>query len=104
MRRRLRFAVVVLISQVLLIAVTVAWLIHMTIIAVNGSVSFVERNPYILWGELIATVLITVFAIYVLALQIKRLGERRRVDRNGGSSRVAPPINNVAARTRDHGD
>ena len=82
MRRRLRFAVVVLISQVLLIAVTAAWLIHMTMIAVNGSVSFVETNPYILWGELIATVLIIVFAIWTLVLQIQRLGERRRVDRN----------------------
>ena len=80
MRRRLTFALVVLVSQLLLIALAIAWLVHMVIIAVNGSIYFVERNPLILWGEITAIVLITLFAIRVFALQIVRLGERRRSD------------------------
>ena len=80
MRRRLTFALVVLVSQLLLIALAIAWFVHMVIIAVNGSIYFVEKNPLILWGEITAVVLITLFAIYVFALQIVRLGERRRSD------------------------
>ena len=78
MRRRLSFATIVLTSQVLLIALAIAWLVHMVIIAVNGSIYFVEENPLILWGEITAIVLITLFAIRVFTLQIVRLGERRR--------------------------
>ena len=78
MRRRLSFATVVLSSQLLLIALAISWFVHMVIIAVNGSVYFVEKNPLILWGEITAIVLITLFAIYVFILQIVRLGERRR--------------------------
>ena len=78
MRRRLSFATVVLSSQLLLIALAISWFVHMVIIAVNGSVYFVEKNPIILWGEITAIVLITLFAIYVFILQIVRLGERRR--------------------------
>jgi hypothetical protein len=62
----------------LLIALAVAWMVHMVIIEVNGSVYFVEKNPLILWGEIAAIAVITLFAIYVLATQIQRLGERRR--------------------------
>ena len=80
MRRRLTFALVVLVSQLLLIALAIAWFVHMVIIAVNGSIYFVEKNPLILWGEITAVVLVTLFAIYVFALQIVRLGERRRSD------------------------
>jgi len=78
MGRRLRFAMVVVVSQILLIAVSFAWLLHMALIAIYGSVSFVEENPAILWGELVATVIIIMFAAYVLVLQILRLRERRR--------------------------
>ena len=78
MRRRLSFATVVLSSQLLLIALAISWFVHMVIIAVNGSVYFVEKNTLILWGEITAIVLITLFAIYVFILQIVRLGERRR--------------------------
>ena len=46
--RRIEFAVVVLISQLLLIALAIAWLVHMLIIAANGSIYFVEKNPLIL--------------------------------------------------------
>ncbi|MBI4303600.1 MAG: hypothetical protein HY665_04615 [Chloroflexi bacterium] len=87
MRRRLRFAVIIIISQGLLVALAVAWLIHMLLIAAYGSVYFVERNPFILWGEIVATIVITVFAVTVLVLQIQRLGERRRSEDRGQERR-----------------
>ena len=82
----MRFAVLVVISQLLLIALATAWLIFMIIIAVEGSVHFVERNPFILWIEVAATILIILFAVGVFVAQLKRLGERRRDDdrRDGG--------------------
>ena len=78
MRRRLTFATLIMINQMLLIALAIAWTIHMILIALNGSVSFIENNPFILWREISAMVIITLFAIYVLAMQVIRLGERRR--------------------------
>jgi hypothetical protein len=81
MHRRLRFAVVVLISQMLLIALAVSWFIHMLLIEINGAVYFVEKEPAILWTEIIATATIIIFAGFVLTLQIKRLGEKRENDR-----------------------
>jgi hypothetical protein len=57
----------------------------MVIIAVSGSVYFVENNPLILWAEIIISVLITVFALLVLVMQIQRLGERRSGERTGDS-------------------
>lgn len=78
MRRRLTFATLIMINQMLLIALAIAWTIHMVIIALNGSVSFIENNPLILWGEITALVIITLLAIFVLAMQVIRLGERRR--------------------------
>jgi len=82
MRRRLRFSLLVVVTQTLLIALAVSWLVHMVTIALAGSVYFVENNPFILWGEIIVSVLITIFAICILVMQIQRLGERRGVDRN----------------------
>lgn len=87
LRRRLRFAVVVAISQLLLIALAIAWLIHMIIIAVNGTVYFVERNPFILWIEVAATIVIILFATAVFITQVRRLGERRREDDRRGGGR-----------------
>ena len=87
LRRRLRFAVVVVISQLLLIALAVAWLIFMIIIAVNGSVYFVERSPLVRWLEVAAAVLIILFAIGVFITQLKRLRERRRDDDRRGGGR-----------------
>ena len=45
MRRRLKFTSVVLVNQMLLIALAIAWLIHMIVIAFYGAVHFVEMNP-----------------------------------------------------------
>ena len=87
MRRRLRFASLVVISHILLIALAISWLIHMITIAVWGSVYFVENNPFILWGEITVSVAITAFAIIVLSLQIQRLSERRGADRRQSDRR-----------------
>ena len=85
--RRVTFAIVVLVSQLLLIAMAIAWTIHMALIAKTGEIYFIEENPIILYGEIAATVLITLFAIIVFVLQCKRLGERRRGDDEEKGSR-----------------
>ncbi len=86
--RRLKFAILVLISQLLLIALAVAWVVHMTLIAANGAVYFIEANPLVLWAEIGATAFITLFATAVFTLQIYRMGERRKGDsRQGGTER-----------------
>jgi hypothetical protein len=66
----------------LLVALAIAWLIHMFLIALNGSLYFTENNTYILWVEISAAALIIIFAITVLAIQLKRLSERRQGDRH----------------------
>ncbi len=80
MQRRLKTTMLILISQALLVALAISWVIHMSIIAAKGSVYFVENNQYILWAEIIGSGLIAVFALIILATQIQRLGERRRDD------------------------
>jgi membrane protein implicated in regulation of membrane protease activity len=87
MQRRLRFSLLILVSQILLIALAITWLVHMVIIAISGSAYFVENNPLILWAEITISVFITLFAIYLLIIQIQRLGERRGADRNRNGSR-----------------
>ena len=79
--RRLKFALVVMISQLLLIALAMAWVVHMVLIAKDGEIYFVERNPWMLYAEIGVTALITLFATAVFALQLYRLGERRRGDK-----------------------
>ena len=81
MRRRLKSTMWVLISQALLIALAVSWLIHMVIIAVDGSAYFVENNDFILWAEIVGSALILVFAVFIFVNQVQRLGERRSNDR-----------------------
>jgi len=73
--------VVVLISQILLIALAVSWFVHMMLIEIHGSVYFVESSPLILWSEIVMTVAIVIFAGFVLIMQIRRLGERRQNER-----------------------
>jgi ABC-type nickel/cobalt efflux system permease component RcnA len=81
MQRRLRFSLLIVISQILLVALAISWLVHMATIAISGSVYFVENNPLILWSEIIISALITLFAIFILVRQIQKLGERRTNDR-----------------------
>jgi len=66
----------------LLIALAIAWLVHMIVIAAYGAVYFIERDPLVLWIEISASLVITLFAIFVLTMQIRRLSERRRNDRD----------------------
>jgi len=75
--RRLRFAIIVLISQILLTALSLAWAIHMAIIFTKGKVYFVEDNQLILWLEIIVTILICLFGTTVFIMQLRRLRERR---------------------------
>ncbi len=88
--RRVTFAILVLTAQLLLIALAIAWCVHMVLIAKYGQVYFIEANPTILYGEIAATALITVFAAIVFALQYKRLSERRRDDDKSQSSPSRP--------------
>lgn len=81
MQRRLKTTMLVLISQALLVALAISWVVHMAFIAANGSVNFVENNNFILWSEIIGSALIAIFAILILTAQIQRLGERRADDR-----------------------
>jgi hypothetical protein len=78
--RRLRFALIILVSQLLLVALALAWAIHMIIIAANGRVYFVENNLAVLWSEIAITILICLFGMVVFVIQLRRLSERRRGD------------------------
>ena len=77
MRRRLRFATLSMVNQILLIALAIAWIVHISIIAVYDAVYFEENNPAVLWAEIVTLAVIIVFSIYIFILQIKRSGERR---------------------------
>ncbi len=72
----LKFAMLVLVSQMLLVALGIAWVVHTALVAKHGAIYFVEPNPVILWGEIAATVLITLFATFVFTLQACRLDGR----------------------------
>jgi len=78
--RRVRFAIIVLASQLLLIALAVVMLVQMILIAVHGLVQFVENNQAILIIEILLTSLITFFGIFVSIVQLRRLGENRSSD------------------------
>lgn len=81
MRRRLKFTTLVLVSQMLLIALALVWLLQMYMIAVNHSIYFIENNSLILYAEISVSILIIIYAIFILVSQIRRLGERRNTDR-----------------------
>ena len=87
MRRQLRSTLLLILSQTLLGALALSWLIHMGLIAANGSVNFVERNPFILWTEIVVMGLVLVFAGYLLWTHLQKLGERRSDDSRRDSDR-----------------
>ena len=78
MRRRLRFATFSMINQILLIALAIAWIVHISIIGMYGTVYFEENNTVVLWVEIITLIVILSSSIYIFLLQIRRFGERRR--------------------------
>lgn len=100
--RRVKFTILVLVSQLLLIALAMAWVVHMVLIAKNGAVYFVEGNTTILWAEIGITTLITLFATAVFAIEIYRLGERRKSDDRRGSitRRGGAELRNTTERRR----
>lgn len=57
MQRRLRFSLLIMVLQILLVSLAISWLVHMIIIAGYGSAYFVENNHLILWAEIIAKIL-----------------------------------------------
>ena len=78
--RRLRFGVIVLAAQLLLLAMAVAWCVQLTLIAVRGRICFEETNSAILYGEIAGVALIAVFALAVFVVQYRRLAEKRSSD------------------------
>ena len=78
--RRLRFGVVVLAAQLLLLAMAVAWCVQLTLIALRGRICFEETNSSILYGEIAGVVLIAVFALAFFVVQYRRLAEKRASD------------------------
>ena len=86
--RRLRFGIVVLAAQLLLVAMAVAWCVQLTLIAVRGQICFTETNATILYGEIALVALIALFAIAVFALQYRRLNEKRASDGRQDDRRV----------------
>ncbi len=70
---KLKFAILILVSEMLLAALATAWFVHMVIIAKDGAIYFVKPNPTLLQGEIAAIMLIILFAAAVFALQINRL-------------------------------
>ncbi len=86
-RRRLRFAMIVIVSQLLLIALAIAWGVHLILIVQNGGVLSIETNPWILYGEIFATVLIIMFALVVVVLEFKRMITKRKSDTENGGER-----------------
>jgi len=71
---------VVLAAQLLLIAMSIAWCVQLTLIAFQGEICLTETNAGILYGEIAATVLIALFAVLVFVIQYRRLTENRISD------------------------
>ena len=84
--RRVRFAIIILASQLLLTALAVVMLVQMFFIAINGVVQFSENNQAVLILEIILTALITLFSISVFVIQLRRLGENRNSDRRNSQN------------------
>ena len=70
LQSNLKSVISILASQILLIALSVAWCIHTLLIAKHGAIYFVESNHVILWGEIIAVAMIVVFGISVFTIQV----------------------------------
>jgi hypothetical protein len=82
--KRVRFALLVLSSQLLLLALALTWLVQMSLIALKGSIKFVEYSQPVLILEIVISGLIGIFAVTVFVIQLKKLGEKRSGDRSGG--------------------
>ena len=81
--RRIRFILIVLASQLLLLALALGWGIYLFQIARHGGVYSVETNSWLLYAEIFVTVLIVLFAIVVIFLEFGRMNARRQGDTEG---------------------
>lgn len=81
-KRRLRFSLIVLVSQMLLMALAIAWGVNLILIAQHGGLYSIETNPLVLYGEIAATVLIIIFAGVVIYLEIVRMRSKRQGERD----------------------
>ena len=79
--RRLRYSLIILVSQMLLIALAIGWGINLILIAQHGHLYSIESNPWILYGEIVATVLIILYAFFVIYFEIVRMRQKRNSDR-----------------------
>jgi uncharacterized membrane protein YcjF (UPF0283 family) len=79
--RRLRYSLIILVSQMLLIALAIGWGVNLILIAQHGHLYSIESNPWILYGEIVATVLIIIFAFVVICFEIVRMRQKRNSDR-----------------------
>jgi hypothetical protein len=70
----LRLSISVLVSQILVIGLSVAWFVHAIIVKTNRTVYFVEPNQAILYLEIFSTMLIALYGIVFLFLQLKACG------------------------------
>ena len=75
---------IVVVSQLLLIGLAIAWGIQLILIALKGVVLSIETNPWILYGEIVATVFIILFAMVVVVFEFKRMMARRQSDIKNG--------------------
>ena len=55
--------------------------VQLIFIATYGAIQFVEKNPIILYAEIGGTALITIYAGITFVNQWKRMGEKRKTDR-----------------------
>lgn len=95
--RRVRYSAIVIVSQMLLIALALAWGIYLILIARNGGVLSIENNPWILYGEIVATFLIIQFALIVIGMELYRMKVRRHGERiNPGSLVITKKEKRVA--------
>ncbi len=104
MRRRLRFKTLVLISQMLLVALALTIFLQLYRMAVDGSMYFIENNNLTLYLVIFSTLFITIFAICILIVQIREMGERRGTDRHAGSQSNQLPMTDPHSLSRDEID
>ena len=70
-----KLSVSVIVTQLLIIGLSIAWGVHAVLVKVNGAVYFVEPNQAILYLEILMTTVISLYGIVVFILQIREHGK-----------------------------
>jgi hypothetical protein len=81
----------VLATQLLLVAFALAMLVQVIFISMNGIVQFEENSQAILIKEMILTMLIVLFGIFIFVIQLRRLDESRDSDRQNAGNEFSRP-------------